>query len=319
MIGSPGNSVGVAIFVVIVSIACWYLYLRPNQEKTKSSTSASNQRNGTSKSSSTSAPSSDGGFLKNVWDAPRNPISLPKGNGKGGKEKPFGSKYYYAHNNPNATGGYKDGLRMEDYVMNGPRLLSRNGQKVDPSANTTVQDPASNPTSSDQEKEGASKSQGSSVNPPNSQSTISSTSKPPIPITKYLWDDPGNSNGVATIRVDRLPETCSPISPLREWRKENIAQVTAHLVGEGLVVTILEDQQENDSSAETSNSVSSDSYPKTYQLKIHKLYGDVSKVETVTKAKRLLIQLHKKKISVLAKPTGGKSNMDAWPQPYRKI
>mmetsp|Transcript_7783 Transcript_7783/g.16901 ORF Transcript_7783/g.16901 Transcript_7783/m.16901 type:complete len:311 (-) Transcript_7783:53-985(-) len=38
--------------------------------------------------------------------------------------KPFESSYYYAHNSIRKTGGYTDGIKTEDYVMNGPRLLS---------------------------------------------------------------------------------------------------------------------------------------------------------------------------------------------------
>jgi len=53
-------------------------------------------------------------------------------------DRPFGSSYYYAHNNLKATGGYKDGLRTEDYVMNQPRLLSKNGVMISDARETTV-------------------------------------------------------------------------------------------------------------------------------------------------------------------------------------
>ena len=42
-------------------------------------------------------------------------------------KKPFGSSYYYAHNSTKNKGGYSDGLKMEDFTMNGPRLLSKGG------------------------------------------------------------------------------------------------------------------------------------------------------------------------------------------------
>jgi hypothetical protein len=57
--------------------------------------------------------------------------------------KPFGSSYYYAHNSTRSKGGYADGLRMEDYTMNGPRLLSRGGKPVDTTTATARIEPSS--------------------------------------------------------------------------------------------------------------------------------------------------------------------------------
>jgi hypothetical protein len=42
-------------------------------------------------------------------------------------DKPFGLSYFYAHNNLNATGGYRDRLQMEDHSMNQPRPVRKAG------------------------------------------------------------------------------------------------------------------------------------------------------------------------------------------------
>lgn len=330
--------------VLIFSIAWyWYCYQHPNTNACSKSASSTTQSFTTSTNTSGSSSSSSSSTrstttttttLKNVWDAPRNhnPSFLSSTKTKKAKgEKPFGSKYYYAHNNPNATGGYKDGLRMEDYTMNGPRLLSRNGKSVD----STISSNSTNDNDDVKEEEENEKSTMEKENEntkykDNDQNatTILTTESTPtaindritIPITKYLWDDPGDSNGIATIRIDMLPTSTSTTNPqLVDWNMEWIKDVSANLAGEGLVVTI-----------HAKMPVTTTMREMHYKLKIDKLYGDVAQVKTILKAKRLLIKLHKKKISVLSQamsslsssnnsPATRKSNLEAWPQPHRKI
>jgi hypothetical protein len=208
------------------------------------------------------------------------------------KDKPFGSKYYYAHNNPNATGGYKDGLRMEDYRMNGPRLLSKNGQ----SASDLMEEIPQN--------DGRSEKEPALAQPPYTPSRTPTLTVPDPNvrmITKYLWDDPGDSNGIATIRIDVLPGKTT--GEYIDCKDVQIGTVEARLAGEGLVVKIDATQS---------------GFKSMYQLKIPKLYGDAADVKAVIKPKRLLIKIHKKKNSVFAiKETV--SNLDVWPQPHRNM
>lgn len=223
--------------------------------------------------------------LKNIWEAGKS-FGSPKKE-INHKDKPFGSKYYYAHNNPNATGGYKDGLKMEDFRMNGPRLLSKNGQSAIDLADDTPQ----HDEATEKELRGeTSRIPALSVQDPNVRM-----------ITKYLWDDPGDSNGIATIRIDVLPGKTT--GEYIDFKDVQIETVEARLAGEGLMVKI-------DASQAGCKSI--------YQLKIAKLYGDAADVKTVIKSKRLLIKIQKKKNSVFTiRKT--ESNLDVWPQPHRNL
>jgi hypothetical protein len=51
--------------------------------------------------------------LKNVWEASK--LGADSKGKKSHDDKPFGSKYYYAHNNPNATGVRNTVFRMFVY------------------------------------------------------------------------------------------------------------------------------------------------------------------------------------------------------------
>lgn len=244
-------------------------------------TQGSNERGTKARKTSTAGNSLAPTRLKNVWDVPQNSktASVKRAHG----DKPFGSKYYYAHNNPNATGGYKDGLKMEDYVMNGPRLL-RKGDKVLSSDNTVE--------SRTLAVEGA---MAETLEPAKDGGKVQHVVMPIRTIVKYQWDDPGDWNGFATIRIDTLPnKTGSPI----DWKSVKVNEVNADLVGEGLLVIVNTDECK-------------------YQLKLAKLYGDAADVKAVMKPKRLLVRITKKKNSVLA--VRKESNLEAWPQPHRKI
>ena len=210
--------------------------------------------------------------LKDIFEERRRSGTLSSRGKTGSRDRPFGSSYYYAHNNPNATGGYKDGLRMEDYTMNQPRLLSKGN--VPPESNTTTNVGIKDPTE------------------------VPVTRKVSVPrddtrrISKFLWDDPGDPNGVATIRIDTLPAGDKTIA----WRDANIREISARLVDDkkGLLVSL-----------ESEDGIK-------YRLYIPKLYGQVEEVCKVAKSSRLLVRLYKKKNHV--KPWD-KKNLEAWPHP----
>lgn len=285
-----------AVASVIILLSTAYYFASRSKSRT-TGTSASDDQKSSAARNTKETPSSgpdqtpttthNNGGLKNVWDAPRNTPSLV-GKKDYGEEKPFGSKYYYAHNNSKATGGYKDGLKMEDYTMNGPRLLSKDGKPVT----------------------GAPVESSSTLGPPDESKSVATKTSIQfadprfIPITKYLWDDPGDSKGIATIRIDSLPTKSGSMPPMVNYSDIAIGDISAKLAGEGLLVQLTED------------STSSASEPRRYQLKIPKLYGDAASVKVVRKTKRLLVKIQKKQRSVFS---SNKSNMDAWPQPHRKI
>ena len=232
--------------------------------------------------------------LKNVWNASRNKTSSVSTSDKkknGYVDKPFGSSYYYAHNSSSTTGGYKDGLRMEDYVMNGPRLLSRNGKTVDdPRTKSEEEDDDSLIPTAPQSKD------------TDNKATKSSDNISVKYISKYIWDDPGDSKGIATIRIDSLPaHSGNPVETI-PWQDANVTSVQADLKGEGLLVKILSNNGDQQQAC---------------HLKINKLYGDAAQVKVVQKPKKLLVRIHKKQKAVLSQNKG--SNLDAWPQPNRKF
>ena len=120
----------------------------------------------------------DGPQLRNVFDVKQPPpnVGNPKVVSKGSEaDKPFKSSYYYAHNQMKKTGGYTDGLKAEDYVMNGPKLLKKSSVTKTPEVATHIQAVT--------------------------KKTVGSSN----PINRYLWDDDGNDNGVAKIYIDTLP------------------------------------------------------------------------------------------------------------------
>ena len=224
---------------------------------------------------------------KDIWNVGQSSQTSLKKSNKAYKGKAFGSKYYYAHNDSNTTGGYKDGLKMEDYRMNGPRLLSKNGLSV-------VDNDQADSHGAVDEAAPAGAATSESMAP-----TRITAQEPNVKnITKYLWDDPGNAKGIATIRVDVLPG--DKLGDFVDVSAVSIRDVTATLPGEGLLVKI---------------TVGDDESP-SYQLKINKLYGDAAEVKVVIKPKKLLLKIYKKKHGFLSR---NNDNMGAWPQPHRKI
>lgn len=282
----------VAALIVGLTAYLYYDSRRYRQStKSDSSTSTSASTDG-AKKSSLGAPTATATStrLKRIWEAGKSAGTTKKG--KDHTDKPFGSKYYYAHNNPNATGGYKDGLKMEDYQMNGPRLLSKNGQTT----SDLKEDVPENDDGTDKEQ---------TLAPPRNVSSITPIFTAQYPnakrITKYLWDDPGDSNGIATIRIEVLPGNIG--GDYIDCKDVQIGDIEARLAGEGLLVTF-----------DATHSGSTNKY----QLKIEKLFGDAADVKVVVKPKRLLVKIIKKRNSVLAW-NKKESNLDEWPQPHRTV
>lgn len=194
--------------------------------------------------------------LKNVFDVKQTAPRIQQTSLRNESDKPFKSSYYYAHNNPNTTGGYKDGLKAEDYVMNGPRLLKK----------TTTLKQTSNITTSTQV-----------------QASVKNGS---IPIKRYMWDDDGNGDGIAKIIIDSLPSCHSRLTFMR-WEESGVISkedVKSKLVGEwqnGLVIQIRQKNHQVDF--------------RRYHLHVPRLFGEVSEVKLVVKKKKLIVKLYKKK------------------------
>jgi hypothetical protein len=275
--------VGVVVVTLIVSVVYLYKTLNGKEEDALWATTGSNDIStpGYTKSSKGKTK------LKNVWDViNKGKNSITKQSGGEEDKQFYKSKYYYAHNNPNATGGYKDGLKMEDYTMNGPRLLSKGGP-APANGRTPIVEQDAHATEAPTEQVQETKPKKISIHDPNVMN-----------ITKYLWDDPGDWNGIATVRIDTLPAEKIGGTTL-DWKEVEIKDVKANLIGEGLLVEVEADQG------------------RKYQLKINKLYGDAAYVKTMIKPKRLLVRIYKKKNSVLA--VRDESNLEAWPTPHRRV
>eukprot|EP00547_Thalassionema_nitzschioides_P017758 CAMPEP_0194251968 /NCGR_PEP_ID=MMETSP0158-20130606/26569_1 /TAXON_ID=33649 /ORGANISM="Thalassionema nitzschioides, Strain L26-B" /LENGTH=281 /DNA_ID=CAMNT_0038989257 /DNA_START=30 /DNA_END=872 /DNA_ORIENTATION=- len=212
--------------------------------------------------------------LKNIWDERKKNGSttadsrVQKTDADG---KPFGSSYYYAHNSLRKTGGYTDGLRMEDYQMETPRLLSKNGisytEKGSPSGGSCK----------------------SSMTNTGSQKNITTRKERVsfIPINKYLWDDPGDSKRIGTIRVEQLTDNLS-------WKDAAISDIQID-VKDKICLTVLVNTEDG----------------KIYRLRIPELYGEVNEVRKVRKANRLLLRLYKESENERGKKSA--NNLQAWP------
>ena len=199
--------------------------------------------------------------------------------------KPFASKYYYAHNNSSTTGGYKDGLTMEDFAMNGPRLLRRGGD--------AVQTTESSEATADAAVASVTDAAAPAVHAPKKRRRL--------PISKYLWDDPGDSTGIATIRIDGLPprdNSSSSSSAVQPWSevKQVVQTITTEHVGTNGMELLITTSADVD-----------------YSLRIAEFYGAVGECKAVSKAKRLLIRIHKKRGFL------DRSNTDTWPHPQKKV
>ena len=286
-----------------------------SQANTKSTTNKPQRIASTKSASNASSKEGEQQELRNVFSVKQNPPNTtgrrgPNNNDKGETttERPFGSSYYYAHNNANSKGGYKDGLRAEDYVMNGPRLLSKGGVRVDDAADGAddgSEDLADSKTSNDIDHSNTDATSNNtkldSLTDSNSaknkgkqtskQKLISST-----PITRYLWDDDSEGN-TAKIHIDTLPLSSTSTIP---WEEACISKqyVEVRLIGErndGLFVGVTQQQQQVQEQQSQKNDTTI-STGKKYHLHIPKMYGEADSVKAIVKKHKLLIKITKKKI-----------------------
>lgn len=290
---SVEDALGACLLLMILFGTIVFYVRRHGAKKTKTSwanelegSKAATNKNSSTKSS-TGQPSQRS--LRNVWDAARNNKPSTKEDTHG--EKPFGSNYYYAHNNTNSKGGYADGLRMEDYTMNQPRLLSKKCAEV-PGDGTKTNGNTEERKSEEANSIDAPKQSKGTMHKTTHSST-STASLPGLRINKFQWDDPGDFyNGIGTIRIDTLPGKGSTFIA---WKDVDIKNVNAKLADGGLLVII-----------ETESS-------DRYHLHIRKLFGKVAEVKCQVKLKRLLVKLHKEKNR--RKDIWDKTNLKAWPHP----
>ncbi|KAL7468645.1 hypothetical protein ACHAXS_008878 [Conticribra weissflogii] len=254
--------------------------------------------------------------LRNVFSVKQGPPIKATTSSKKSKqeptERPFGSSYYYAHNNPNSKGGYKDGLRAEDYVMNGPRLLSKGGVRVDvEKSSSSIHSSGDCGGNDDFGKDTTEKSQSShdqnddvdvqqqqplqlqrSQQKPRIKSTIST------PITRYLWDDDATGN-IAKIHIDTLPVSTTTTIP---WQDAGITKdcVEARLLGEdndGLFVAIRQPQPSIQSGNE-----------RKYHLHVPKMYKTAESVKVIVKKHKLIVKITKS--SVKRRPRSNRGNSE---------
>ena len=173
-------------------------------------------------------------------------------------------------------GGYSDGLKAEDYVMNGPKLLSKGGVRIDEDAKSNIND-ITNVTSENAQEKATASTTVEKQRPKQPAKLTAST-----PITKYMWDDDGSTN-IAKIHIDTLPLTSTETI---KWENAGItkSQVDVRLIGnnkEGLYISIISSQEGGE---------------KRYHLHIPKMYGDATSVKGIVKKHKLLVKITKKSI-----------------------
>lgn len=267
------NKVATVIATIVLLAAGWIVMSRGMQSTEGSDDTTAQNKSSTSTNQQKSIQPidpkvSDDGKLRNVFSVKQKP-PIPGGAGKkDSSDRPFGSSYYYAHNNSNSKGGYADGLRAEDYVMNGPRLLSKGGVNVKDEPSSSIEESQEQNNSNDtlvSEKKDA-------LDRPK----LSTASKK---ITRYLWDDDGEGD-LAKIHIDCLPKTSTETM---SWQDASISKddVEVNLLGkdnDGLMVRITSLDE------------------KRYHLHVPKMYGSADSVKPIVKKHKLLIKITKKKI-----------------------
>jgi len=208
--------------------------------------------------------------LKDVFSHMRSTSSGTSGKTPTSSDKPFSSSYYYAHNSMSTTGGYKDGLSITDYTMNGPRLLSKNGVPIDDSNDSPVSE--ADEIEEQAPDESKDKVKSSSVTPQTKSSSI--------PITKFSWED---TLEYARIRIDSIPspESTSTNKIYIPWEEASISksQVTVNLEGKRTLQIKLQ-------------STKSDK-EQLYHLNFQNLYGDIKEAKAFWKQHKLIIRLKK--------------------------
>lgn len=203
----------------------------------------------------------------------------------GDKTKKIASSYYYAHNDSSTTGGYKDGLKMEDFAMNGPRLLSKGGKPV-------VDDPKA--TMNDDTHDEAAVPVQETAPTPIATLQQHQQHRRRIPITQYLWDDEGGKT--ATIIIDKIPGGRST-DPTMAWSAASVDRVEATLTADhrGLQVVVFTPLLDWD-----------------YQLHVQPLFATATTVEALNKPKRCRIKIVKQSVSAIF------SKYEKWPHAHKK-
>mmetsp|Transcript_6383 Transcript_6383/g.9288 ORF Transcript_6383/g.9288 Transcript_6383/m.9288 type:complete len:445 (-) Transcript_6383:62-1396(-) len=321
---------------------------------TTAAASASNEGKGTSndeKKTKTDAPS----LPSSILDIHRNTGKVggsgsKRNNNSAKKAQPppssssdkrgFGSSYYYAHNSSGTGGGYKDGLKMEDYTMNQPRLLSKGGVVVDNAttsknadnvfdkvyttaaqSSVVMQDNRNEDAEQQQQqqqpaKQEASSSRESSSTPPSAKeeeaqpirrnSSSQQILQNSTLITRYGWED---TPELSKIRIDSLPHSQStltnPKTPI-SWKDANIPKtgVVAKLINQnkGLFVTFQSSNDHGDDGGER------------YHLHLPSLYDEASDVKTLWKPNKFIVKIvkrsgkHQKTWGALTGTTQGSGN-----------
>jgi hypothetical protein len=264
---NEGNTLMVAAVATLVLLGVGWLCIQTISQANEQEENRANSKNGgdtTVTKCISSGPitpkTNEEGALRNVFSVKQRPLVTGGLSSKASTERPFGSSYYYAHNNPSSKGVYADGLRAEDYVMNGPKLLSKGGVRVEePSVKTVDQDESSSIISDQND----------------AKPKMAPASKQ---ITRYLWDDDGGVT--AKIHIDSLPLSSTETM---SWQDASVSKenVQVRLTGEcndGLMVSITSQNQ------------------KKYHLHVPKMYGSADLVKAIVKKHKLLIKITKRKI-----------------------
>ncbi|KAL7500147.1 hypothetical protein ACHAWT_008630 [Skeletonema menzelii] len=299
-------AVGFAVSTFMFIAACVY-WLSKRSRDSKHSEELQNVVEPKKEREVFSSSDSNGGEkkLRNVFSVKQNPpISSNGGANAAGPDRPFESSYYFAHNKHSTGGGYKDGLRAEDYVMNGPKLLSKGGVRVDDEKSTSAAD------ESDNAERSTASSQSSSAKRVTTQTQASTA------ITRYLWDD-GDGN-IAKIHIDALPVSSTKTI---NWEDASVSSVEARLIGddnEGLFIGI------------TYNTLGGTSnLTKKCHLHVSKMYGNAEDVKAMVKKRKLLVKITKKprqlskrhptNTGMWEKLTGGQDGAKTVPVPWPQL
>ncbi|KAK1749178.1 hypothetical protein QTG54_001117 [Skeletonema marinoi] len=296
-------AIGFAVSTLMFITACVYWLSKRSRDYTPSEKQQHIVEPKKESQVSNSSESNSEQKLRNVFSVKQKPpVSSNGGANAAGSDRPFESSYYFAHNKHSTGGGYKDGLRAEDYVMNGPKLLSKGGVRVeDEKSNSSVVD--------DAEERSSASSQSVSEKKQTPQMQAST------PITRYLWDD-GEGN-IAKIHIDTLPVSSTKTI---NWEGASVSSVEARLIGdnnEGLFIGITYNINDD-----TSN------LTKKCHLHVARMYGNADEVKAMVKKRKLLVKITKKprqlsnrhsnKGGVWGKLTGGQDGTKtvpvAWPQ-----
>lgn len=266
--GSALVPIVLLVVAIVTLLVSQHMHKQPKKNESWTKEVAASKASKDGKSPST-------GPLKNIWEERRrNGSTKAEIQRTDSDGKPFGSSYYYAHNSLRKTGGYTDGLKMEDYQMGTPRLLSKGAQQPETTGESADTNVPEDPTL------------------PPSKRIVSPKDPSCTPITKYLWDDPGDHKAVGTIRIDQLADDLS-------WRDADVEDIQLDLKDETCLKVVVRVKE-----------------GKFYRLHIPKLYGKVQEVKKVSKTNRLLIRLYKRNKHASTGEIDAQ-NIKSWPTPYK--